>query len=162
MREESVEEGPVAAFLTVASRSGHSKEGSNVSHGGCAMERTPMKSRCYPNARKLAFFLFYIKKIKISKICGRFRKLRKWAPIAHGVGDRPPVAPCRPGNGRQGHFCHFFVEFFLRTGPWRGTWCRGAGRPPPNGRHGGLSPPTVDRGAALFKPPSPLTPHSIL
>ena len=93
MREESVEEGPVAAFLTAASRSGHSKEGSNVSHGGCATERTPMKSRCYLDARKLAFFFFFIlKKIKISKICGRFRKLRKWAPIAHGVGDRTPVA----------------------------------------------------------------------
>ena len=58
MREESVEEGPVAAFLTAASRSGHSKEGSNVSHGGCATERTPTKSRCYPDARKLVFFSF--------------------------------------------------------------------------------------------------------
>jgi hypothetical protein len=60
MREESVEEGPVAALLTAASRSGHSKEGSNVSHGGCATERTVTKSHCYPDARKLAFFLFYI------------------------------------------------------------------------------------------------------
>ena len=59
-----------------------------------------------------------------------------WPPVAQATGDRD-----------------LFVIFFLRIGPWRRTWCRGGGRPPPNGRQGR---------AALFKPPSPITSHSIL
>ena len=38
------------------------------------------------------FFIFIFKKYKISKIYGSFKKFQKWAPIAHGEGDRPPVA----------------------------------------------------------------------
>ena len=38
------------------------------------------------------FFIFIFKKLKISKIYGRSKKFQKWAPVAHGEGDRPPVA----------------------------------------------------------------------
>ena len=34
------------------------------------------------------FFLFYIKKIKISKIYVRFEKFQKYTPVAHARGDR--------------------------------------------------------------------------
>ena len=56
-----------------------------------------------------------------------------WPPVAQATGDRDLSV--------------IFFEFFLRTGPWRGTWCRGA-----------VAPPTGRQGrAALFKPP-PLSP----
>ena len=78
------------------------------------------------------------------------------SPMGWATGPLwPPVAQATGNRG-------LFVIFFLRTGPWRGTWCRGAGRPP-TGDMGGLSPPTVDRGSALFKPPLPSHPsfHSL-
>ena len=71
-------------------------------------------------------------------------------------GDRPPVAPCRPGNGRQGPFCNFFL-FFLRTGPCRGT-CRGAGHPPPTGDRGAVAPPQGDRAGLPYLNPPPFSP----
>ena len=88
------------------------------------------------------FFSFlYLKKYKISKIYGGFKKFQKWTPIAHG-GRRPPIAQAMGDRD-------IFVTFFLRTGPWRGTW---AG-PPPSGDRAGQS---------YLNPPSPLTPHSII
>ena len=38
------------------------------------------------------FFIFIFKKIKISKIYSHSKKFQKCAPVAHGEGDRPPVA----------------------------------------------------------------------
>ena len=35
------------------------------------------------------FFIFIFKKIKILKIYDRSKKFQKWAPVAHGEGDRP-------------------------------------------------------------------------
>jgi len=40
------------------------------------------------------FFSFlYLKKIKISKIYGRFEKFQNYTPVAPCLGDRGPVAP---------------------------------------------------------------------
>ena len=39
------------------------------------------------------FFIFIFKKIKISKIYGRFEKFQNYTPVAPCLGDRGPVAP---------------------------------------------------------------------
>ena len=43
----------------------------------------------WPSLATCDFFFFILKKIKISKIYGHFKKLQKLAPVAHGEGDRP-------------------------------------------------------------------------
>ena len=105
---------------------------------------------------ELAFFSFLFKKLKISKIYGHFRKLRKWAPVAHGVGDKPPVAQAT--GDRDLSIIFYFSIFFFEQVPGGGRGAGGAVAPP-TGDRGGLSPPpTGQQGrAALFKPP-PLSP----
>ena len=63
-----------------------------------------------------------------------------WPPVAKTTGDRD-----------------LSIIFFLQTGPWRGTWCRGAGRPP-NGGQGGMSPPPGDKAGLPYLNPPPLSP----
>ena len=41
-----------------------------------------------PRRERERFFLFYIKKIKISKIYVRFEKFRKYTPVARPRGDK--------------------------------------------------------------------------
>ena len=71
----------------------------------------------------------------------------KNGPLSPMGGDRPPVAPCRPGNGRQGPFCNFFSNFFFEQVPGGG---RGAGGP--------VAPPTGDRAGLPYLNPPPLSP----
>jgi len=44
-------------------------------------------------AARRIFFIFIFKKIKISKIYGRFEKFQNYTPVAPCLGDRGPVAP---------------------------------------------------------------------
>jgi len=72
-------------------------------------------------------------------------KLRNWAPVAHGVW--PPVAQATGDRDLS----VIFFRIFSSNRSLVGDVVEGG--PPPNGQHGR---------AALFKPPSLLTPHSIL
>ena len=84
----------------------------------------------------LGVFLFFIfKKIQ------NFKNIRWFQEISK-------MDPCRPWGGDR----DLFVIFFSSNRSLAGDVVQGAGRPP-HGRQGR---------AALFKPPSPLTPHSIL
>ena len=60
----------------------------------------------------------------------------KNGPLSPMGGDRPPVAPYRLGNGRQGPFCNFFSS----NRSLAGDVVQG-GRSPPQRATGGLSPP---------------------
>ena len=46
-----------------------------------------------------SFSFLYLKKIKISKIHGRFEKFQNYTPVAPCLGDRGPVA--QPGPKRK-------------------------------------------------------------
>ena len=68
------------------------------------------------------FFIFIFKKIKISKIYGRSKKFKKWAPVTHREGDRP----LSPRQGATGLICKKNLPKIHKK---RGTRTREAAKP---------------------------------
>ena len=101
------------------------------------------------------FFIFIFKKIKISKIYCRSKKFQKWAPVAHGEGDRHPVAQA------GGDMPFYKKKFTNRSSISAARGLGGGGSPPPKRTTGGhVATPLGRQGPLLYiSPPPPFPPH---
>jgi len=68
------------------------EEGRTDGDGDLQLGAHPAPARPKPSCGRDFFSFLYLKKIKISKIYGRFENFQNYTPVAPCLGDRGPVA----------------------------------------------------------------------